>query len=160
MSDKARVLRLSLPDVAATRRLGARIAQGWPRPLKGCIWLHGDLGAGKSELARAVLRGLGVQGAVRSPTYTLVEPYDTAAGPVLHLDCYRLGGAAELEMLGLDDSPPTQALWLVEWPERAAAALPPPDLEVWLRDAGAGRDAVLQAAGKHALGERMQQLLE
>lgn len=150
----------TLPDPAATQALGQRIAAAWPRPLAGCIWLSGDLGAGKTELARALLRALGVQGAVRSPTYTLVEPYRTGDGDVLHLDCYRLGGPSELEMLGLDGTPPERCLWLVEWPERAAAALPKPDLHVLLDDAGGGRRARLQCQVGSRLALSLHRLLE
>ncbi|MCK5769606.1 tRNA (adenosine(37)-N6)-threonylcarbamoyltransferase complex ATPase subunit type 1 TsaE [Algiphilus sp.] len=147
MSDTAgeATQRRHLGDEAATQALGGAIAAVWTRPLAGVIWLQGDLGAGKSTLARAFLRALGVTGAVRSPTYTLVEPYRTDAGAVLHMDCYRLGGPDELAMLGLRDTPPSDALWLVEWPERAADALPPADLMVALGTSGSGREAVLRA---------------
>jgi len=128
-----------LPDAEATRATGQWLASGWPRPLQGVIWLQGELGAGKTELARAFLRTLGVTGPIKSPTYTLVEPYTTAAGSVLHMDCYRLASAEELDMLGLADTPPETALWLVEWPERALAGLPPPDLRLQLSLEGEGR---------------------
>lgn len=110
--------------------------------------LHGDLGAGKSTLARAWLRARGVTGPVRSPTYTLVERYPLpAGGEALHLDLYRIGDAAELDFLGLDDIDPV--LWLVEWPERGAGALPQADLAVSLAVEGGGRSATL-AAGTSA----------
>ena len=134
---------LYLADAEATARLAAALAT--TRPPGAVVYLHGDLGAGKSTMARAWLRALGVPGAVRSPTYTLVEPYELAGGGrALHLDLYRIGAAGELEFLGLDD-PAGVALWLVEWPERGAGALPPPDLEVHLALSGAGRSARLQA---------------
>lgn len=95
------------------------------------VQLQGDLGAGKSTLARALLRALGVQGAIRSPTYTLVERYPLADGQeAWHLDLYRIGQAEELDFLGLDEG--SASLWLVEWPERGAGALPPTDLIVAL----------------------------
>ncbi|MEQ9010410.1 MAG: tRNA (adenosine(37)-N6)-threonylcarbamoyltransferase complex ATPase subunit type 1 TsaE [Algiphilus sp.] len=134
-----------LPDEAATQSLGAAIARAWPRPLGGVIWLQGALGSGKTTLARAFLRALGVEGAVRSPTYTLVEPYETVHGAVLHMDCYRLSSPDELEFLGLRDSPPETTLWLIEWPERVARGLPAPDLHVVLSNAGTGRQAALRA---------------
>ena len=109
------------------------------------VYLHGDLGAGKSTLARALLRGLGVAGTIRSPTYTLVEPYSLANdGLALHLDLYRIADPGELEYLGLD--PADVRLWLVEWPERGAGGvLPAADVDIHLRVAGQGRDCLLVA---------------
>ncbi|MGY6517843.1 MAG: tRNA (adenosine(37)-N6)-threonylcarbamoyltransferase complex ATPase subunit type 1 TsaE [Lysobacteraceae bacterium] len=134
---------LVLPDEAATRALGARLAATCPR--RAIVLLDGDLGAGKTTLARALLRELGVEGPVRSPTYTLVERYPTAVGEVVHMDLYRLAGAAELDFLGLDELHETAALWLVEWGERGEGALPPADLRVLLAVRDAGRSARLEA---------------
>ncbi len=129
-------LELFLPDPAATDALAARFAAS--RPAAARVHLQGDLGAGKSSFARAFLRALGVTGAIRSPTYTLVERYPLAGGgEALHLDLYRIGDAAELEFLGIEAEPP--ALWLIEWPERAAWALPPADVQVALAIEGMGR---------------------
>lgn len=128
-----------LRDAQATDALGRALAA--TQPARAVVYLRGDLGAGKSTLARAWLRALGVEGPVRSPTYTLVEPYRVPGGVALHLDLYRIGDAGELEFLGLDDA--DAALWLVEWPERGRGALPAADLEVALAMAGAG-----QAAGR------------
>lgn len=125
-----------LADADATERLAQALARTAPVP--AVVLLHGDLGAGKSTLARAWLRALGVAGAIRSPTYTLVERYPLAGGgEALHLDLYRIGDGAELEFLGLDDA--DAALWLVEWPERGAGALPPADLRIDLSIQGDGR---------------------
>ncbi len=135
------MIELFLPDAAATDQLGAALAA--TRPTPAVVHLHGDLGAGKSTLARALLRALGVQGAIRSPTYTLVERYPLPAGEAWHLDLYRIGDAGELDFLGLDEA--EADLWLVEWPERGGAALPPLDLRVALDMHGAGRRARLQA---------------
>lgn len=130
-----------LADEAATNALGAELAASAPRG--AVVYLHGDLGSGKSTLARAWLRALGVTGTVRSPTYTLVERYLLAGGgEALHLDLYRIGAAGELEFLGLDEVDAT--LWLVEWPDRGAGALPPADLHVRLELAGTGRRATLE----------------
>ena len=108
------------------------------RPPRAVVHLRGDLGAGKSTLARALLRALGVRGAIRSPTYTLVERYPLDdGGDALHLDLYRIGDPGELEFLGLDAG--EGALWLVEWPERGGAGLPPADLDVALALEGDGR---------------------
>ncbi|WP_449447747.1 tRNA (adenosine(37)-N6)-threonylcarbamoyltransferase complex ATPase subunit type 1 TsaE [Thermomonas brevis] len=131
---------LLLPDAAATEALGARLAQTLPE--RAVVHLHGDLGAGKSTLARALLRALGVTGTIRSPTYTLVEQYALAPdGLALHLDLYRIGNPGELEFLGLD--PAEARLWLVEWPERGQGALPPADLDVELAVDGGGRQCAL-----------------
>ena len=132
--------RIFLPDADATDRLGAQLARQLPP--RAVVHLHGDLGAGKSTLARALLRALGVTGTIRSPTYTLVEQYPLPSGGLaLHLDLYRIGDAGELEFLGLDAA--GTRLWLVEWPERGAGALPAPDLDLTLALEGNGRRCTL-----------------
>ena len=139
----------SLPDPEATAELGNALAA--TRPLRAVVFLQGDLGAGKSTLARAWLRALGVTGAIKSPTYALVERYPIPGGEAAHLDLYRLAAAAELDFLGLDELAAEATLWLVEWPERGAGSLPPPDLRVLLVAEGGGRRAVLESAS--AVGE-------
>ena len=134
-------MRIELVDSPATEMLGQVLAA--TRPARAVVHLHGDLGAGKSTLARALLRALGVQGAIRSPTYTLVERYPVPGGEAWHLDLYRIGSAGELDFLGLDGEEAT--LWLVEWPEHGAGALPTPDLRVYLEQSGSGRRAGLEA---------------
>jgi len=134
-------MRLHLPTPDHTDRIAALFAR--MRPRRGIVHLRGDLGAGKSTLARALLRALGVTGAIRSPTYTLVERYPVGDGDAVHLDLYRIGDPGELEFLGLDAGEGT--LWLVEWPERGASALPPADLDVALALDGQGRVADLIA---------------
>ena len=129
-----------LDNADATDALGAGLAR--TRPARGVVHLQGDLGAGKSTLARALLRTLGVTGAIRSPTYTLVERYPfSSGGEAWHLDLYRIGDGAELEFLGLDSDEAT--LWLVEWPERGTGFLPPADLRIALEVAGSGRHATV-----------------
>ena len=135
-------MHLFLPDTDATEALGQALAR--TRPAVAVVHLRGDLGAGKSTLARALLRALGVAGAIRSPTYTLVERYPVEGGEAWHLDLYRIGDAGELEFLGLDEG--AAVLWLVEWPERGGAALPRADLQVDLSVEGNGRAARLMAA--------------
>ncbi len=133
----------SLPDPDATDALGGALAA--TQPARAVVYLEGDLGAGKSTLARAWLRALGVTGAIKSPTYALVERYPVPGGEAAHLDLYRLAAAAELDFLGLDELAAEATLWLVEWPERGAGSLPLPDLRVALAADGDGRLAVVQA---------------
>jgi tRNA threonylcarbamoyladenosine biosynthesis protein TsaE len=125
----------TLPDAAATERLGAALARTcpWNWAVPRAIYLKGELGAGKTTLARGLLRALGVSGAVRSPSYALLESYGVASGTVIHVDLYRVRDAAETEGLGLRDEFRGDALVLVEWPERAGSALPLPDVQVTLR---------------------------
>jgi tRNA threonylcarbamoyladenosine biosynthesis protein TsaE len=131
-----------LENADATDALGAALAR--TRPARGVLYLHGDLGAGKSTLARAMLRALGVTGAIRSPTYTLVERYPLATGgEAWHLDLYRIGDGAELEYLGLDSD--DAELWLIEWPERGGGHLPAADIRVDLEVAGHARQVSLAA---------------
>lgn len=130
-----------LPDAAATDALGRALAR--TQAASAVVYLHGDLGAGKSTLARAWLRALGVEGPIRSPTYTLVERYPVPGGEALHLDLYRIGGAGELEFLGLDDD--AAVLWLVEWPQRGQGSLPAADLMVEMAVDGMGRRVRLSA---------------
>lgn len=133
---------LWLPDVEATAALGAAMAR--TRPAHAVVHLQGDLGAGKSSLARALLRALGVIGAIRSPTYTLVERYPLpSGGEAWHLDLYRIADPGELEFLGLDGD--EAVLWLVEWPDRGLGGLPVADLVVALSVEGDGRRAVLRS---------------
>jgi tRNA threonylcarbamoyl adenosine modification protein YjeE len=135
-------LRLSLPSPADTDALGAALARALPaQPV--VAYLRGDLGAGKSSLARAMLRELGVEGAIRSPTYTLVERYALAGGDAAHLDLYRIAAPGELEFLGLDELREAR-LWLVEWPERGGSALPAADLDIGLSVLDGGRLAELR----------------
>ena len=132
--------------------LGARLAAAH---IAGIIYLEGELGAGKTTLARGLLRALGYAGKVRSPTYTLIEPYLLDSGPVYHLDLYRLNDAQELEDLGLRDLLAEQALLLVEWPERGAGVMPAADLRICIEHRAEGRRVELQplsAAGEHFLG--------
>jgi len=134
-----------LPDEDATCRLGAALAACCPPGPGLLLTLRGDLGAGKSTLARALLKGLGASGTIRSPTYTLTEPYDTPQGSVLHMDLYRLADAEELESLGYRDWRDQHRLLIVEWPERAGRSLGPIDLDLQLDYLDSGRQACLEA---------------
>ena len=146
-------LRVVLPDESATVALGKALARALPAASPAMLLaLQGDLGAGKSTLARALLRELGVSGPIRSPTYTLVEPYRVERGDCLHLDLYRLADPAELDFLGLEDLHPHSLLWIVEWPERGGDRLPAADLQLTLEQSEAGRVARLQALSPRAMG--------
>lgn len=133
-----------LPDEAATIQLGRELVHALPSPPAGwLLLLQGDLGAGKSTVARAMLRALGHEGAVPSPTYTLVEPYEFASYFVYHIDLYRISSQDELEYLGWDDL--DGGLRIVEWPERIPGLATHADLLVRLRYAGDGRAVTLEA---------------
>lgn len=145
-----------LPDEEATRVLGTRLAAALEEGL--VIYLRGELGAGKTSFARALLTALGVGERIKSPTYSLMEGYQTRDGrPAWHLDLYRIADPGELEWLGLDALAHSRAVVLVEWPERGPGALPAADLEMHLSYRGAGRHARLQS--KTARGERVLALL-
>ncbi|WP_426103107.1 tRNA (adenosine(37)-N6)-threonylcarbamoyltransferase complex ATPase subunit type 1 TsaE [Massilia sp. TSP1-1-2] len=136
-----------LHDEAGTAALGAALARALVPGL--AIHLHGDLGAGKTALTRALLHAAGHVGHVKSPTYTLSEPYsivlDGAAVSVIHFDLYRMSSAEEFLDAGFREDFNAANICIVEWPEKAEPVLPPPDLNVRLSVAGAGRDVELQA---------------
>ena len=132
-------LDMKLTGPESTERLG-RVLAGICRP-PCLIALQGELGAGKTTLARGFLQALGVRDAVKSPTYTLVEPYEESGCPVYHYDLYRIGAAAEMEFLGMRDYLSETAIHLVEWPERAEGRLGPFDLHIHLQHAGTARRA-------------------
>ncbi|WP_346838525.1 tRNA (adenosine(37)-N6)-threonylcarbamoyltransferase complex ATPase subunit type 1 TsaE [Microbulbifer sp. SAOS-129_SWC] len=143
-----------LADEAATVAAGTALGracteQGMAAGLT--LYLYGQLGAGKTTLCRGVLRAFGHTGAVKSPTYTLVEPYDFGAQRVFHFDLYRLGDAEELEFMGVRDYFAPGCLSLVEWPQRGAGVLPEADLEVELDVPDSGR--LLVATAHSAAGE-------
>ncbi len=132
-----------LDDAEATESLGRRLAACQQPGL--VMFLHGDLGAGKTTLVRGYLRGLGHQGPVKSPTYALIEPYETGQGNLYHLDLYRLADPEELEWIGLRDLFDGESVCLIEWPQRGEGMLPEPDMNIYLSVEGQGRRLLLEA---------------
>lgn len=139
-------MRIELADEAATAALGRRLAAVLHT---GVVYLEGELGAGKTALARAILQGRGFAGKVKSPTYTLVEPYHVDGEDIYHLDLYRLADPEELEWLGLRDMLEDRHLLLIEWPSRGAGYLPAPDLVIELAGLGDGRVVNLRPGTAH-----------
>lgn len=137
------VRELEVPDAERMGALGARLARR--APARGLIWLQGQLGAGKTTLVRGLIRALGYSGTVRSPTYTLVEPYLAGAVRLYHIDCYRLTDPQELEDIGLRDYLGEEALCVVEWPEHGQGVLPEPDLLIRIEVRGEMRRVHLEA---------------
>ena len=159
---------LTLPTAAATRELGVRLGRallsvpGVPQ----VIALNGDLGAGKTTFVSGVLTGFGLAGPARSPTYTLVEPYEAGARCLYHLDLYRLSGPEDLEALGLRDLHVADSTLLIEWAERGAGALPPVDLTLAFGYAGGEATVTgdvprqLEVTAHGAIGEKLAGLLK
>ncbi|MDO9422394.1 MAG: tRNA (adenosine(37)-N6)-threonylcarbamoyltransferase complex ATPase subunit type 1 TsaE [Herminiimonas sp.] len=142
-----------LHEEAGTIALGAALARAVQPGLT--IYLHGDLGAGKTALTRAMLHAMGHDGHVKSPTYTLAEPYaiefDGLTVNVIHFDLYRMASAEEFLDAGFREYFNHQTICIVEWPEKAETVLPPPDINISLSVAGEGRDVELQASSEQGV---------
>lgn len=131
--------------VAFGYRLGLALSRG------GIVYLNGDLGTGKTTVCRGILQALGHRGAVKSPTYTLVEPYVLGGRSVYHFDLYRLADPEELEYIGIRDYFEPHGLCLVEWPERGKAYLPEPDVLMHLSVIGEDRQVICEAGTDYGL---------
>ena len=140
--DNDRTLRAHLADEEHTLTLGACIAPALAPGL--VIYLEGDLGAGKTTLVRGVLRALGHSGNVKSPTYTLIEPYVDSSLHLYHFDFYRFTSPEEYFDAGLDEYFTAQGVCLIEWPQKAAPYVAPADMEIGLTVSGDGRDAIIR----------------
>lgn len=153
MSDENNTqLSLPLVDVTATENLGGLLGEHLTNGL--LVFLQGDLGAGKTSLVRGLLRRLGYTGAVKSPTYTLLEEYLLGKHEIIHFDLYRLADPEELDLIGIRDYFAGDACCFIEWPERGEGYLAQEDLHIHIDHRGAGRMARLQAgseAGKKLL---------
>ncbi len=148
---------MHLPGEAATRALGARLARVLEPGL--ALYLHGELGSGKTTLARGLIQGLGYQGRVKSPTYALVELYTVSRLHLYHFDFYRFKDQKEWRDVGFNEYFNDASICLVEWPEKAAGLLPAADLDLTLEFAGDGRDLSIRAgteSGKACLHRLMQ----
>ena len=140
-------MHLKTQTAQATEDLGGQLSRLRPgADTLTVVYLEGELGAGKTTFARGFLNAAGVAGAVRSPTYTLLELHELEGLTLLHVDLYRLRDAAELESLGLRDWARPGCLWLIEWPERGGQRLPPPDLTLTFAVGAPAHDIHLRAA--------------
>ncbi|SJM92526.1 ATPase with strong ADP affinity [Crenothrix polyspora] len=125
-----------------TEQFGAKLWQVLPP--KALVFLQGDLGAGKTTLVRGFLRAGGFSGAIKSPTYTLVEEYSIGTQKIFHFDLYRLSEPEELEWIGINDYFDQNSLCFIEWPTKGAGFLPMPDYEISLMNHGSGRQIIMQ----------------
>jgi len=133
--------KILVPDTDAMEKLGEDITRDWKKG--GIVYLQGELGAGKTTLARGIIRAFGITEPVKSPTYTLVESYGADGIRIYHLDLYRLQDPEELEYIGIRDYFDEKALFLIEWPERGEASIPSADLVVSITVVPSGRSVTL-----------------
>jgi tRNA threonylcarbamoyladenosine biosynthesis protein TsaE len=154
------VWQIPVADEMAMESLGQQLA-----PViidAGVVYLAGDLGAGKTTLVRGILRGLGYQGAVKSPTFSLVEPYIIGTHRIYHFDLYRLNDPGELEFIGVREYFASGGLCLLEWPEKGRGFLPPPDINVMIHKVKQGRNVRLELNSDRgaALADALTRTLE
>ena len=149
------LLNFSAADESAMVACGAALAAVLEPGM--VVYLNGELGMGKTTFSRGFIQSLGHSGAVKSPTYTLVEPYEFSGLTIYHFDLYRLGDPEELEFMGIRDYFDAASVCLVEWSERGAGILPPADLVINIEPEGSGRR--LQFCAASALGKRVARQL-
>lgn len=137
-------MKILLDNEFATLEFAAKLAKYLPA--KALVFLNGPLGAGKTTLVRGILRASGHQGSTKSPTYTLVEPYELTQQKFYHFDLYRLGDPEELEYIGIRDYLEESAICLVEWPEKGQGFMPEADLVINLNYEGEARSITLEAS--------------
>ena len=135
---------VELVDESQTVRMGQKLAACIKAPMT--IYFKGDLGAGKTTLIRGILRGFGYQGATKSPTYTLVEPYELVGVSIYHFDLYRLADPEELEFIGIREYQQPDSIMLIEWPEKGVGMIPQADLMIELDYKDDGRAVTLSSA--------------
>ncbi|GGX40750.1 tRNA (adenosine(37)-N6)-threonylcarbamoyltransferase complex ATPase subunit type 1 TsaE [Saccharospirillum salsuginis] len=142
--------------------LGKQLAEALMAGEGAIVYLDGTLGMGKTTLSQAVVHGCGWSGRVKSPTYTLVEPYDCGALQVVHFDLYRLADPEELEFIGIRDYLQPHTAWLVEWPERGAGVLPEADVVIHFTEAGAARQLTVEPRTERGrlVSDRLQHVWE
>jgi tRNA threonylcarbamoyladenosine biosynthesis protein TsaE len=150
-----KVFNIIIPNEEAMLNFAMQIAHLLPK--KFHLFLQGDLGTGKTTFTRGMLRGLGFEGKVKSPTYTLVEPYDLAMQTLYHFDLYRVNDPNELVHIGIEEYFAQEAICIVEWPEKAKALLPAADLTCYINFLENGRQLRLEAHSTRA--EALLQLL-
>jgi tRNA threonylcarbamoyladenosine biosynthesis protein TsaE len=147
MINKTDTLRYDLADSEATIAMGNTLAQLIKNELKQgvIVYLYGELGAGKTTLTRGFVQAMGHKGNVKSPTYTLVEPYELDPWNVYHFDLYRLGDPEELEYMGIRDYFGENSCCFIEWPEKGEGLLPKPDLVITMEYVGAKRQITFES---------------
>ncbi|MDO6527769.1 tRNA (adenosine(37)-N6)-threonylcarbamoyltransferase complex ATPase subunit type 1 TsaE [Motilimonas sp. 1_MG-2023] len=145
-----------LVDDVATVEFGRKLSQCCDQA--SCFFLYGDLGAGKTTLTRGFVQGLGHSGNVKSPTYTLVEPYELVKWQVYHFDLYRLADPEELEFMGIRDYFSDNSHCLIEWPDKGLGVLPEPDIIINLTYLGQQRQ--IEISSRSAVGQKIIEKLE